>query len=195
MTEAAEIWHVKLENGQVHTLTLDQLDAGYKDGWIRGRTPVLAAGAITWKPLRDVAGLDPSGSWEALPMSVAPTAMDVPVDVDFDTGEIPAELRPKKRGAAIFGVAIAIVAIGALGFAATKTNVVASAKSFVTSHLPGKAAPAIAAAAPAKMDAPKPAEPPPPAQPDPQPQLAAPVATMNVGALPSATPKKKPKRR
>ncbi|HEY8072810.1 MAG TPA: hypothetical protein VIF62_01840 [Labilithrix sp.] len=194
MTEAAEIWHVKLENGQVHTLTLDQLDAGYKDGWIRGRTPVLQAGAITWKPLRDVAGLDPSGPWEALPPSIAPQLIDVPVDVSFDTGEIPAELRPKKRGAAIFGVAIAIVAIGALGFAATRSNVVASAKSFVTSHLPGKtSAPAIAAAAPAKMETPKPADPPPPA-PQPEPQLAAPVATMNVGALPPASPKKKGKR-
>ncbi len=193
MTQTADIWHVKLDNGQVQSLTLDQLDAGYKDGWIRGRTPVLQAGAVTWKPLRDVAGLDPSGSYEALPASVAPFAVDVPVDVELSADEVPAELRPKKRGGAIFGALIAVVAVGALAFATTRTNVVASARSFVTSHLPGKSAPAVAAAAPAKIEAPKPADPPPPpAQPDPQPQLAAPVATMNVGALPPV--KKKSKR-
>jgi hypothetical protein len=198
---APDVWHVKLENGEVRSLTLDELDAAYKDGWIRGRTPVLAAGAIKWSPLRDVAGLDPSGPWEAMPESVAPQAIDIDFGSDhaLASSEIPPELRPKKRAGKIFGLMIALAAIGGIGFAATRAGVVMTAKSFVTSHIPGKSAPA-------KMEAPKaaaaPAPPPPvvaapPPAPSPEPAAAAaPVATMNVGALPSASPKKKgPKRR
>lgn len=189
-----DIWHVKLENGEVRSLTLDELDAGYKDGWIRGRTPVLAAGALRWSPLRDVAGLDPSGPWEAMPESVAPQAIDIDVrDVAISSSEIPPELRPKKRAGKIFGVLVALAVVGGLVYAGTRARpgLVASAKSFVTSHVPGKSAPAkIEAAKP--VDPPKAAAvaPPPPA---PEPAAAAPVATMSVTTLPSATPAKKTK--
>jgi hypothetical protein len=193
---APDIWHVKLENGEVKILTLDQLDAGYKDGWIRGRTPVLAAGALRWSPLRDVAGLDPSGPWEAMPESVAPQAIDIDFGNDLDSKEIPNELRPKRTGLKVFGVLVVLCAIGGIGFAATRaTGLVTSAKTFITSHMPGKAA-APVAAAPAKVEAPKPPEPPPQATapvPAPPQTAAGPMATMNVSTLPSATPAKKGK--
>jgi hypothetical protein len=53
-----ELWYVKLANGDVHRVTLDQLDGAFQAGHIDESTMVLAAGASTWNKLGDLAGID-----------------------------------------------------------------------------------------------------------------------------------------
>jgi hypothetical protein len=53
-----ELWYVKLANGDVHRVTLDQLDGAFQAGHIDEGTMVLAAGATQWTKLGDLAGLD-----------------------------------------------------------------------------------------------------------------------------------------
>ncbi|HEY5148199.1 MAG TPA: GYF domain-containing protein, partial [Polyangiaceae bacterium] len=53
-----ELWYVKLANGDVHRVTLDQLDGAFQAGHIDEGTMVLAAGASQWTKLGDLAGLD-----------------------------------------------------------------------------------------------------------------------------------------
>ncbi|HEX3772541.1 MAG TPA: hypothetical protein VHV30_16800 [Polyangiaceae bacterium] len=52
-----ELWYVKLANGDVHRVTLDQLDSAFQGGHIDESTMVLAAGATQWTKLGDLAGL------------------------------------------------------------------------------------------------------------------------------------------
>jgi hypothetical protein len=184
-TGTADSWKVKLDDGQVRTLTLDQLDEGYKDGWIRGRTPVLPEGGFVWKPLRDVAGLDPSGSHQALP---AADALDI---------QMPSEAPLRKTSSVKIVVILLVALVAAAGIVFAAMRAAPSIKVFVTSHLPGsKTAPA---QSPAK-EAPKPPDPPAPAPPavQAQAQTAAPPATMNAAArrtIDAPSAKKKGKRR
>ena len=53
-----ELWYVKLPNGDVHRVTIDQLDGAFQAGHIDESTMVLAAGASQWTKLGDIAGLD-----------------------------------------------------------------------------------------------------------------------------------------
>ena len=53
-----ELWYVKLANGDVHRVTIDQLDGAFQAGHIDESTMVLAAGASQWTKLGDMAGLD-----------------------------------------------------------------------------------------------------------------------------------------
>ena len=72
-----DTWHVKLANGETRALSLDELDAGFHDGWITERTMVLAAGSLRWAPLGEVAGLDETPPPVAsTPNSIAPLAID-----------------------------------------------------------------------------------------------------------------------
>lgn len=74
-----ELWYVKLANGDVHRVTLDQLDGAFQAGHIDEGTMVLAAGASVWTKLGDLAGLDdeadapaPTPVPHAAPAYVAP---------------------------------------------------------------------------------------------------------------------------
>jgi len=52
-----ELWYVKLANGDVHRVTIDQLDGAFQAGHIDEGTMVLAAGANQWTKLGELAGL------------------------------------------------------------------------------------------------------------------------------------------
>ena len=52
-----ELWYVKLANGDVHRVTIDQLDGAFQAGHIDEGTMVLAAGANEWTKLGELAGL------------------------------------------------------------------------------------------------------------------------------------------
>jgi hypothetical protein len=71
-----ELWYVKLANGDVHRVTLDQLDGAFQAGHIDESTMVLAAGATQWTKLGDLAGLDddaaPAAPPDPQPQYVAP---------------------------------------------------------------------------------------------------------------------------
>jgi GYF domain 2 len=71
----ADLWYVKLAQGDVHRVTLDQLDQAFQAGHIDEETMVLAAGATQWTKLGQLAGLD-----EAPPVQVvAPRAAPAPM--------------------------------------------------------------------------------------------------------------------
>jgi hypothetical protein len=73
---SGELWFVKLPNGDVHHVTLDQLDAAFQGGHINENTPVLADGATTWTTLGQAAGLED----EAPPArAAAPSPTPAPV--------------------------------------------------------------------------------------------------------------------
>ena len=74
-----ELWYVKLANGDVHRVTLDQLDGAFQAGHIDESTMVLAAGASTWSKLGDLAGLDDEpAAPDPQPRYVAPAPAPVP---------------------------------------------------------------------------------------------------------------------
>ena len=68
-----ELWYVKLANGDVHRVTIDQLDGAFQAGHIDESTMVLAAGASQWTKLGEVAGLDDESA--APPQAAAPDAI------------------------------------------------------------------------------------------------------------------------
>jgi hypothetical protein len=83
---AAELWYVRLSNGDVHHVTLDQLDVAFDAGHIDADTLVLEDGSTQWKRLGEAAGLDddapaeqaPQPVWSAAPQSVAPAPVMSP---------------------------------------------------------------------------------------------------------------------
>jgi hypothetical protein len=74
-----ELWYVKLADGDVHRVTIDQLDGAFQAGHIDENTMVLAAGATQWTKLGDLAGLDDDA--EAPPAPAAPVAQAAPARV------------------------------------------------------------------------------------------------------------------
>ncbi len=64
-----ELWYVKLADGDVHRVTIDQLDGAFQAGHIDENTMVLAAGASQWTKLGELAGLGDEP--EAPPQAVA----------------------------------------------------------------------------------------------------------------------------
>ncbi len=81
-----ELWYVRLSNGDVHHVTLDQLDVAFEAGHIDADTLVLEDGSSQWKRLGEAAGLDdeapaapaPQPAWSAAPRSVAPVPVMSP---------------------------------------------------------------------------------------------------------------------
>jgi hypothetical protein len=80
-----ELWYVKLANGDVHRVTLDQLDGAFQAGHIDEGTMVLAAGASIWTKLGDLAGLDD----EAEAPAPAPVSYAAPVAPTAPTRAVP----------------------------------------------------------------------------------------------------------
>jgi len=74
MNSSGENWYVKLANGDVHNVTVDQLDWAFEQGHIDANTLVLADEAQGWVRLGEVAGLD-----EAPAPAAAPARAPVPV--------------------------------------------------------------------------------------------------------------------
>ena len=189
-----DIWHVKLANGETRALSLDELDAGFHDGWITERTMVLAAGALRWAPLGEVAGLDETPAPVAsTPNSIAPLAIDsfgletstsddVPFDIDValdggSYGDVQA-LRPR-RGRKILKLMTALVVIGGLGFAGFLGRP-------AVQHALASRGHASSVTADVKVTPPAPAPPPVAAAPAPAP--ADTVPTLGAASLPDAAP-------
>jgi hypothetical protein len=81
MSEGVDLWYVKLANGDVHRVTVDQLDGAFQAGHIDERTMVLACDAsdsTAWTSLGVLLGLDaepaPAPSPEPAPRVAAPAA-------------------------------------------------------------------------------------------------------------------------
>jgi hypothetical protein len=135
-----ELWHVRLATGEVHMVTLEQLDDAFQNGWIDESTLVSQDGS-DWSPLGEAAGL---GSEEEAPApapqpvatrnqgygypgettptiftSSPPTFQSpmstAPVAFEIDD-DLDAPFRPRKRKWVYAFAAVAIVGAGGFGF-------------------------------------------------------------------------------
>jgi len=167
MSGDENLWYVKTADGDVHRVTLDQLDEAFQAGRIDENVMVLAAGAQKWSKLSDLAGLDepaapvPVPAPSMLPNSLRPVSMDLSLDLDDENA-----FKKKSRKPLVIGATVGLLAIfGGILFL-NRAHV-------VTDDAPVAAAAAtapIAAAAPPPVDttpvAPLPLTPPAPAPTD-----------------------------
>ena len=206
----SDLWHVKLSEGCVVEMTLDEIDTAFNAGRIHAGTSVLAPGDFRWTTLGEAAGLGDEP--EPAPYSIAPVAADVtpaPPMIDFEAAtEIAPDAvvgAPRRRGlaakalgvTALFAVLVAAGMTGgayAAGPAEFKAKV-ASVRERLT-HAEPRAA-AVAAPPPVEK-----APPPPPVVATPSREIAnAPAqpavtaaASVSVDTLPDAKPVAKGKK-
>jgi hypothetical protein len=70
---SADLFYVKLADGDVHRVSLDQLDDAFQAGHIDGGTMVLADGSDKWTTLGELAGMDDDEDAEGVaPVQVVP---------------------------------------------------------------------------------------------------------------------------
>jgi hypothetical protein len=183
------LWYVKLPDGDVEPLTLDELDEAFQAGHINSNTMVLAAGATQWERLGQLAGLEqPAAVAQPLPLpqplpyqqhrvhvAYTPTPNSLrPVSVDLgDYGDEDTSFpKPKKSKKWVVGVALVAGVLGFAAFQAQRSGVIS-----VDRLLSGVSPAAAAAPAPA----PQPVTPPAPA-----PEVTNPVAA-TASAAPAVT--------
>jgi len=107
----ADLWYVMLADGDVHRVTLDQLDEAFQAGHIDQETLVLAEGARQWTALGQLAGLDETPPPPRMPVTTSfrPVSVDLTeVETnDFDLEDVPFRSRSgKKWFAAVAALAI-----------------------------------------------------------------------------------------
>ncbi|HEY3822048.1 MAG TPA: hypothetical protein VGL81_33005 [Polyangiaceae bacterium] len=100
------LWYVKTPDGDVHRVTLDQLDEAFQAGRIDENVMVLAAGAQKWAKLSALAGLDEPATSPVVPSSLRPVSMDLSLDLDDENA-----FRKKSRKGLVIGVAAGILAV------------------------------------------------------------------------------------
>lgn len=171
-----ELWHVRLANGEMRTLDVDQLDAAFHAGWITPTTPVLAPGESQWTTLARAAGLEEP---EPAPYSIAPVAYGPAYDVDVDlaSGLDATALRPR-RWPWVLGFAAVVAFVAAAGFGGMK----------VAQRTLAASAPPPPPARTAVVEVTPPPAPPAPVAPAPAPTAQTPKATsaLSVTDLPPA---------
>jgi len=183
-----DLWQVKLSEGCVVDMTLDEIETAFNAGRIHAATSVLPPGDFRWTTLGEAAGLDDdAGRYEepAVPYSIAPLAMDTgsgaplddAMDIDFESA---AGLPPKRKSRGVFGKVVGVgllfavligAGIGGGAYAARPAEFkakVASVRDRLT-HRGSDPVAAAAAPAPVKEAAPPPQAAPPPPAPVPPP--------------------------
>jgi len=113
MSGEENLWYVKTPDGDVHRVTLDQLDEAFQAGRIDENVMVLAAGASKWAKLSALAGLDEPAPAPTVPNSLRPVSMDLSLDLDVDENAF----RKKSRKGLVIGAVVGILAMfgGILG--------------------------------------------------------------------------------
>lgn len=106
----ADLWYVMLADGDVHRVTLDQLDEAFQAGHIDQETLVLAEGARQWTQLGKLAGLEEAPPPPRMPVTTSfrPVSVDLSEVDSSDLDEVPFRSRSGKRWfAAVAALAIA----------------------------------------------------------------------------------------
>jgi hypothetical protein len=120
------LWYVKLPDGDVEPMTLDELDEAFQRGSVNERTMVLAAGSTQWAKLGELAGLDQPAAQRPVSLAAIPAMKGYapvpnsmrPVSVDLEGFTDDDDLTfkpPKKSKKWMFG---AVLVAGVLGLAA-----------------------------------------------------------------------------
>jgi hypothetical protein len=171
MTGPIEFWHVRLPNGSVCTMTLDDLDDAFQNGKIDERTYVLKQGDTAWATLGALLGIDDAPAAPSVtppPVVVAPISYPPPVSSvpiyslrpvvsDLDDSDLdfagPQFRSSKKRTAMIaggvVGAALIAIAVATLGSSDGKQAPIATKQPAVTA---AAAAPPPVVATPAPTD-------------------------------------------
>ncbi len=129
-----EMWLVKLADGHVRSMTLDELDAAFQRDEIHERTMICRDGGDRWITLAEELGL------ESPPPSATPSVLPVVSDVDDDDHHAFAGSR---KGTRVIAVVLGTLVLGAFGAFATMTAVNAShtrARAALASQLAAAAA-------------------------------------------------------
>jgi hypothetical protein len=167
-------WYVRLPNGNVITVSLDQLDAGFQRGDIDENTLVFKQGMKEWLPLGAAAGLDdevsgvddtikaPTSSPHAFApasptlapyaqepdaYSVRPVAFDMP---SYDASSIdvgddyPAPKSGKKKVFFAIAAVAAVIGLGIVGVTQVSGGDAAAAAAAIATQAPANAAAAVA---------------------------------------------------
>jgi hypothetical protein len=152
MSVDENLWYVKTSDGDVHRVTLDQLDEAFQAGRIDEHVMVLGGDATHWTKLGQLAGLDQPQAPAPVASSLRPFSIDLSLDVDDEN-----VFRKKSRKGLVFGsLFVVLAAFG--GFLAVN-------RGHLGSHNVFKFASAAPAPPPAPPAAPPPVVPDPPAAP------------------------------
>jgi hypothetical protein len=173
MGSASELWYVQLSDGDVHRVTLDQLDEGFQAGHIDANTMVLADGARRWAKLGEIAGIDDVAPARPPPVYVqrslpAPPVLQSfpaplieshrPVSVDLSDLEVVPGLPSRSRKRWV-GAVLGVVTIGGVaGVAVERPSAIREYMSNAYEHITA-AKSWIAAAVPQRLFATQPAAP------------------------------------
>jgi len=134
-----DMWLVKLDDGHVRSMTLDELDAAFQRDEIHERTMICREGGDRWITLAEELGMEPPP-----PPSVTPSVLPVVADVgDHDHDHDHVALRSSRKGTRVFAIVLGTIVLGAFGTFAATTAVNASrtrARAALASQLAAAAA-------------------------------------------------------
>jgi hypothetical protein len=106
MSGDENLWYVKTDDGDVHRVTLDQLDEAFQAGRIDEHVMVLGGTATRWTKLGQLAGIDePPPAGPLLASSLRPVSMDLSLYVDENV------FRKKSRKGLVIGSLVAVLAV------------------------------------------------------------------------------------
>jgi hypothetical protein len=132
-----EMWLVKLDDGHVRSMTLDELDAAFQRDEIHEGTMICRSDGDRWITLAEELGIEPSAP---PPVTPTPSAPPVVADVAEDHHEA---LSSSRKGTRVVAVVLATLVLGAFGAFAATTAVNASrtrARAALASQLAAAAA-------------------------------------------------------
>jgi hypothetical protein len=182
-----DLWYVKTRDGDLHRMTLDEIDEAFNAGRIDENVMVMPSDGSGWSRLGQLAGLDapvpPSPMFAGVPSSLRPVSFHANEEID-------PQFTPKKRRSPIvFAAVVGVVAVVGAAFVVKNSGMLrhsSSSASDTMSIATATATAAAAAAAPAPSPSPSPS---PVAAPPPAPVAATAAPTTNDSATASSKSK------
>jgi hypothetical protein len=148
MNHDEDLWLVKLDDGHVRSMTLDELDAAFQSDEIHERTMICRDGGDRWITLAEELGLEsptttPTPPAPAPPPSVTASVSPVARDIVDDDDHDHKAFSGSRKGTRVIAILLGTIVLGAFGAFATLTAVNASrtrARAALASQLAAAAA-------------------------------------------------------